>query len=141
MMNYIFLNEEKTAVGRIDDDGLMRSSGIATAWPEYLAWIEEGNEPLPIPTPIIGDMDNLVEAKKVAAQHVKDYTHTLLQPTDWVVVREIETGVGAPANITSYRTSIREESSSKVSIIEGKQNLSTLQDYLRSDEFAFWPTP
>ena len=51
-MNYKFLNQEQTIVGRIDDDGLMRSNGFADSWPEYLYWIEEGNEPLPPdPTP------------------------------------------------------------------------------------------
>jgi hypothetical protein len=48
-MKYVFLNQENTAVGRIDDDGLMRSSGSTTAWSEYLAWLDEGNTPDPAP--------------------------------------------------------------------------------------------
>ena len=50
-MNYKFLNQEKTIVGRIDDDGLMRITGDAQRWEDYLRWLEEGNEPLP-PDPI-----------------------------------------------------------------------------------------
>ena len=46
-MTYKFLNEDQTIVGRIDDDGLMRISGDAIRWEEYLKWLEEGNEPLP----------------------------------------------------------------------------------------------
>jgi hypothetical protein len=46
-MNYKFLNQEQTIVGKIDDDGLIRMSGDATRWEEYLKWLEEGNEPLP----------------------------------------------------------------------------------------------
>jgi hypothetical protein len=46
-MNYKFLNQEQTIVGRIDDDGLMRMSGNATRWEDYLKWLEEGNTPLP----------------------------------------------------------------------------------------------
>ena len=51
-MNYKFLNQEQTIVGRIDDDGLMRITGDAQRWEDYLRWLEEGNEPLPPdPTP------------------------------------------------------------------------------------------
>jgi hypothetical protein len=46
-MNYKFLNQEQTIVGRIDDDGLMRITGDAIRWEEYLKWLEEGNTPLP----------------------------------------------------------------------------------------------
>ena len=46
-MIYKYLDSKKTVVGRIDDDGLMRVSGNAQKWEEYLKWLEEGNEPLP----------------------------------------------------------------------------------------------
>lgn len=46
-MNYKFLNREQTIVGRIDDDGLMRSNGFADCWNEYLEWVAQGNIPLP----------------------------------------------------------------------------------------------
>jgi len=48
-MNYRFLNQDQTIVGRIDDDGLMRMTGDASAWTEYQSWLSEGNEPLPAP--------------------------------------------------------------------------------------------
>jgi hypothetical protein len=50
-MNYQFLNQDQTIVGRIDDDGLMRVTGNATEWTEYQAWLDEGNTPLPAPEP------------------------------------------------------------------------------------------
>jgi hypothetical protein len=50
-MNYQFLNQDQTIIGRIDDDGFMRVTGDAAAWPEYLNWLEKGNEPLPAPEP------------------------------------------------------------------------------------------
>lgn len=51
-MNYKFLNQEQTIVGRIDDDGLMRSNGFTDCWNEYLEWVAQGNTPLPPdPTP------------------------------------------------------------------------------------------
>jgi hypothetical protein len=50
-VNYQFLNQDQSIVGRIDDDGLMRITGNATAWTEYQAWLAEGNTPLPAPEP------------------------------------------------------------------------------------------
>ena len=50
-MTFQFLNQDQTIVGRIDDDGLMRVTGDATAWLEYLDWLNEGNTPLPAPEP------------------------------------------------------------------------------------------
>jgi len=40
-MNYKFLNQEQTIVGRIDDDGLMRISGDATVWKEFIQDVAE----------------------------------------------------------------------------------------------------
>ena len=50
-MNYQFLSQDQSIVGRIDDDGLMRVSGDATAWAEYLDWLAAGNTPEPAPAP------------------------------------------------------------------------------------------
>jgi len=50
-MTYQFLDQNQSIVGRIDDDGLMRITGSATAWAAYLDWLEEGNTPLPAPEP------------------------------------------------------------------------------------------
>jgi hypothetical protein len=50
-VTFQFLNQDQTIVGRIDDDGLMRVTGDATAWLEYLDWLNEGNTPLPAPEP------------------------------------------------------------------------------------------
>jgi len=64
-MNYKFLNQEQTIVGRIDDDGLMRITGDAQRWEDYLRWLEEGNEPLPPdPTP---ELEPLTAQQKLEA--------------------------------------------------------------------------
>lgn len=58
-MIYQFLNQDQSIVGRIDEDGLMRITGIATAWPEYLAWLDEGNTPESAPAPPPPGLDYL----------------------------------------------------------------------------------
>ena len=51
-MNYQFLNQDQTVVGRIDDDGLMRVTGDASKWVEYRAWLDKGNTTVPAPEPL-----------------------------------------------------------------------------------------
>lgn len=111
-----------------------------TDYQTFLAWVAEGNEPLPYvaPTPIDG-IENLAEAKKISSDSVRATAYSKLQPTDWVVTREVETGVAAPADITAYRTAIRTASTDKITTIESQGELSNLADYLRSEDFAAWP--
>jgi hypothetical protein len=52
-MNYKYLTE--TTLAKIDDDGISRSS-CSIENPEYLAWLAEGNTPIPadpVPNPRI----------------------------------------------------------------------------------------
>jgi len=74
-MIYKYLNQEQTIVGRIEDDGLMRISGDAQRWKEYLKWLEEGNEPLPPdpePTPEPLTAQQKLEAAGLTVEELKD---------------------------------------------------------------------
>jgi len=51
-MDYIFLNQNKTLVGRIDANGIVSSSGDPTIWEEYLDWINEGNKTIEWESPV-----------------------------------------------------------------------------------------
>lgn len=126
---------------RISDGIVIPPDPANRDYSEYLEWVAAGNEPLPAPPPVIGNIQDLAEAKKVASDNVRIRAYYFLQPTDWVVTREMETGVAAPADITAYRTAVRSAAADKVATIEGKQKLSTLADYLRSEEFTSWPEP
>lgn len=111
-----------------------------TDYQTFLKWCEEGNTPEPYVAPtVIDGITDLSQAKKVASDSVRSTAYSLLLPTDWVVTREMETGVAAPAEITAYRAAVRAASADKISAIESKGKLSTLATYLRSAEFAAWP--
>lgn len=128
-------------IHRLTDNAFIPPDPSNSDYQAYLAWREEGNTPLPAPDPIIGDITDLPEAKKVASEYVRSKAYSLLQPTDWVVVREMESGVPAPADITAYRAAVRTASADKVTTIESAGDLDDLTAYLRSDEFAAWPEP
>lgn len=66
-MTFVFLNQDQSVVGRIDEDGKMRVSGDATAWSEYLSWLEEGNTTLPYTEPESEPAPELTPAEKLAA--------------------------------------------------------------------------
>lgn len=113
---------------------------IATLSNQFVdQWLVAGGELTPAPPPVIGNIQDLAEAKTVAVDYVRSEAYSKLQPTDWAVVREMESGVSAPAEITTYRTAVRAAANEKVTTIESKTKLSTLATYLRSDEFAAWP--
>ena len=107
---------------------------------EVLEWISNGNEVIPYDKiTFIDDITELEDAKYFALKEIRSIAYSHLQPTDWVVVRAVETGVEAPADITSFRESIRAASSTKISAIELKTDLESLKEYLRSNEYKNWP--
>ena len=140
---YEWLDSSKLAIKRICN--LTGSTlGIPndpsnTDYLEFLFWCEEGNEPLPYIDPTtIDNAATLTEAKKIASEEVRNNAYLLLQPTDWVVVRESEIGTPAPEDIKTYRTAIRSTTQNKITTIESKSELSMLKTYLRSNEYKSW---
>ncbi len=90
-------------------------------------------------TPLIMLASSLSEAKALAFDMVNTEAHNLLLPTDWMVIREIETNVSVPDEITTYRAAVRAEANAKTTKINSKAKLSTLQTYVTSEEFETWP--
>ena len=87
-------------------------------------------DPLPLP-----------DSKKSYTDAVDSKAYSLLQPTDWVVVRQAETGVEAPENVTSWRESVRLEAQTKRDAIGNCDNPEELDDYVNSPEYFEWPAP
>lgn len=50
---------------------------------------------------------DLAALKTEWEKRVNDAAYSLLAPTDWTVVRKMETGVDAPAGVNAYRTAVR----------------------------------
>ena len=142
-MMYQWMNPEKENVALTREDGtkaFIPACHSNSDYQAFLKWCEEGNEPLPYVAPtVIDGVEDLATAKEIASNSVRSTAYSKLQPTDWVVVREMETGVVAPEETTLYRSSVRDASAAKISTIEEKQEIETLAAYLRSEEFASWP--
>lgn len=129
-----------TSIKRLSDGLFLPPDNNGTPeWREYLDWLNKGNEPLPYvpPTPIDHIM-NLQEAKEFLETIIKSTAYQYLQPTDWYVVRFIETGTQIPENVSMFRTSIRSESQTKIITSKSKESLEDLRDYLRSSEYTTW---
>ena len=66
-------------------------------------------------------------------QRTKQTSNNLLQPTDWYLVRQVETSLAIPQNVLDYRASVRAACTSIETAINGCTNL---------DEFmALFVTP
>lgn len=124
---------------RLADKAFIPSSLENYDYLEYLKWVSDGNEPLPYvpPTPV-DNINNLQEAKKLMETIIKTTAYQYLLPTDWYIVRFTETTTEIPENISTFRSTIRTESSTKISTVNSKETLEHLKDYLRSDQYSTW---
>jgi hypothetical protein len=82
------------------------------------------------------DLHQLIE------QHiaqVKQAAASVLQPTDWKIIREVEGGSPAGAELKAWRKSIRDESDVKVAAIEGATTVEALIAVVTAADFLAWP--
>ena len=137
---------------RLADNAFIPAAPGNRDYQEYLQWIDgyelqgmewvktsEGNTPLPYvpPTPV-DHLTDLQEAKELSTNLIKSTAYQHLQPTDWYVVRFTETQTEIPEHITTFRETIRTESSAKIATVDSKEDLENLKDYLRSEEYKTW---
>lgn len=67
---------------------------------------------------------------------------TLLQPTDWMVIREADNGAAMPQDVKDRREEIRQLSGVKVAAIKATTTTEELATYLTSAEYSQWePQP
>jgi hypothetical protein len=70
---------------------------------------------------------------------VKATAYGILQPTDWLVVRQVENGSTFPTDWNDWREFIRLESQTKIAAIDACETYDDLQAYLSSEAYAYWP--
>jgi len=81
----------------------------------------------------------LSDAQNFVAKTVSEKTYSLLQPSDWMVVRQSETGRNVPEDWVTWREAVREESKGKREVIFEKEDLASLSAYCNSVKFRSWP--
>jgi hypothetical protein len=66
---------------------------------------------------------------------------TLLQPTDWQVIREADNGTAMTAETKAERQAIRDKSAEKVAAIEATTTTEELAAYITSAAYSQWANP
>lgn len=87
--------------------------------------------------PIEMDLDS---AKEYISDQISKEAYKILFPTDWLIVREIETSIETPEEIKIWRAEVRSTANSKVETCKVKNSIPELRDYCESQEFLTWPT-
>ena len=112
---YRWSDAEKTAKGLVWDESLQPvpfdnrfywSAGVEKAIDDVDAVDEDGN-------PVLDEKGEQIITRGLkwnAIQTVKAQAAGLLQPTDWYIVREQETGDTTPTEVLTYRQAVREAS-------------------------------
>jgi hypothetical protein len=84
----------------------------------------------------------LAESKSTSIDWVNSTAYSILQPTDWYVIRESETGTPIPPNWNSWRETIRQEANAKNAGVAGCNSTEELLSYTLSPNFNTWaPAP
>ena len=98
----------------------------------YWGW-DAGGQPIP------KDHAQLVEQW---SQQTRATANSLLNPTDWLVIREADSGTAMPADVKARREEIRVLSREKVAAIQATATTDALAEYITSPEYATWePAP
>jgi hypothetical protein len=91
-------------------------------------WVDEHN---------VGTPKDLVQLKKDWIEQTKQTARSLLNPTDWYVIRSIEEPGTTPADVTTYRKAIRTRSSEIDAAINACKDVPALQALVTVD--LNWP--
>ena len=73
-------------------------------------------------------------------QQTRATANTLLQPTDWIIIREADNGKPADAAIKQWRQDIRTATGVKVTAIEQTADTAALAAYITGADYPVWPS-
>jgi len=65
--------------------------------------------------------------------------NALLQPTDWIIIREADNGVPAGLSLKQWREDVRLACREKVDLLKATADTSELATYITSPGYADWP--
>jgi hypothetical protein len=72
-------------------------------------------------------------------QQTRTTANTLLQPTDWMVVREADNGTPVDLETKALRQEIRLAAGEKVTAIEATADTDELAAYITGSDYPSWP--
>ena len=72
-------------------------------------------------------------------QQTRTTAGTLLQPTDWIIIREADNGKAADPLIKLWREDIRLASGTKITAIKATADTDALAAYITGGEYGVWP--
>jgi hypothetical protein len=73
-------------------------------------------------------------------QQTRTTANTLLQPTDWIIIREADNGAAADPLIKTWRQDIRLATGTKIDAIEATADTPELAAYITGADYPVWPT-
>ena len=82
--------------------------------------------------------DDLATAKAIMVSETNSTAYGILQPTDWLVVRQTENGTQVPADWNAWRQEIRTQASDKTYRINTCSSKEELNAYCQSDAYTVW---
>jgi hypothetical protein len=84
----------------------------------------------------------LAEGKSVSIDWVNSTAYSILQPTDWYVVRQSENGTAIPPQWNNWRESIRQDAEAKNGGVVECNSIEELLSYTLNTNFNTWaPAP
>lgn len=81
------------------------------------------------------------ELVELWSTQTKNTANTLLQPTDWMITREMDNGTPIDPAIKARRQQIRELTGTKLTAIEATMDTPELAAYITSPEYSQWEDP
>lgn len=72
-------------------------------------------------------------------QQTRTTANTLLQPTDWVIIREADNGAAADPLLKTWRQDVRFAAGDKITAIEATADTAELAAYITGAEYPVWP--
>lgn len=126
------------------DDISYPANWLRLASPEERAAIGITEEPDPAPydqrfywaPDLPKDHAQLVEQW---TQQTRTTAGTLLTPTDWYVVRELDNSTPVPVEMKDWRQAIRTDCEAKVAAIEATTTTEELAAYITGADYPVWP--